>query len=198
MAIMTFIEKIRKCKKCNIRFHKPLVLGDIENNKFVFLSEEPTRDARDNDFYEYYLGTRKERFHNEWMPKLGINEDWLKNNAYITHVYKCCSEVKKPERDKKCAQCLTWLQKEKEYFRNGKIIITFGRYALESLRPVDYDPQKITEIIKEKKTFSFAKSDIIPLLHPSRANNGPINECREEIEYILRKIRNLIHNQLSM
>lgn len=197
MAIMTLIEKIRECKKCDIRFHKPLVFGDIEKNKFVFLSEEPTKDARDKDFFEYYLGTRKERFHNEWMPKLGINEDWLKNNVYITHVYKCCSEVEKPQpRDKTCAECLNWLEKEKKHFRNGKIIITFGRYALESLYPVDYDPQKITEIIKEKKTipFPFEKSDIIPLLLPSRTNNRYINECREEIEYILHKIRNLIHN----
>jgi len=191
---MTFIEKIKSCKKCDIRFHKPLVFGDIEKNKFVFLSEEPTKDARDKDFFEYYLGTRKERFHNEWMPKLGINEDWLKNNVYITHVYKCCSEVGKPERGKKCAQCLTWLEKEKEYFRNGKIIITFGRYALESLHLINHGSQKITKIIKEKKTFSFAKSDIIPLLLPSRTNNRHINKCREEIEYILHKIRNLIHN----
>ena len=192
---MTFIEEIRRCKKCDIRFHKPLVFGDIEKNKFVFLSEEPTKNARDKDFFEYYLGTRKERFHNEWMPKLGINEDWLKNNVYITHVYKCCSEVKKPQpRDKTCAECLNWLEDEKKHFRNGKIIITFGRYALENLRPVDYDPQKITEIIKEKKTIPFAKSDIIPLLLPSRTNNRYINECKEEIEYILHKIRNLIHN----
>ncbi len=196
---MTFIEKIKECKKCDIRFHKPLVFGDIEKNRFVFLSEEPTRDARDKDFYEYYLGTGRERFHNEWMPKLGINEKWLKNNAYITHVYKCCSEEEKPQpRDKTCAQCLTWLEKEKEYFKNGKIIITFGGYALAGLFSVNYNALRITRIIKGKKTFRFGKSDIIPLLLPSRKNNRYIIECREEIEYILRKIRNLIHNQLSM
>ena len=195
---MTFIEEITKCKKCDIRFHKPLVFGDIKKNKFVFLSEEPTKDARDKDFFEYYLGPPNGRFHTEWMPKMGVNIEWLKSNAYITHVYKCCSEMKKHQRNKTCAQCLDWLEKEKEYFENGKIIITFGRYALESLGPVDCDPQKMTEIIKEKKTFSFVKSDIIPLFHPSRANNGPINRCREEIECILWKIRNLIHNQLSM
>ena len=194
---MTFIEKIRKCKKCDIKFHKPLVLGDIENNRFVFLSEEPTRDARDNDFYEYYLGTRKERFHNEWMPKLGINEEWLKNNAYITHVYKCCSEVKKPERDRLCTQCLNWLEKEKQYFKNGKTIITFGSYAFANLFSIHPYVLGIAEIIKEKKTFQFGESEIIPLFHPS-GKNIYIDKFRDEIEYILHKIRNLIQNQLSM
>jgi len=56
----------------------------------------------------------------------------------------------------------------------------------------------IIEIIKGKKTFPIGEKEIIPLLHPAGTNNGNINECREEIEYILRKIRNLIHNQLSM
>lgn len=194
MEIMKFIQEIRRCKKCDIRIHKPLVLGDIEKNRFVFLSEEPTQNARDKDFYEYYLGIRKERFHNEWMPKMGINEEWLKNNVYITHVYKCHSEMEKDQRNKTCAQCVNWLEKEKEYFKNGKIIITFGSYALIRLRPVDHNAKKITEIVKEKKTFPFAKSKIIPLLHPARTNNRYINQYREEIDYILHKIRSLIHN----
>ena len=193
--VMTLIEKIRECKKCNIRFHKPLVFGDIEKNKFVFLSEEPTKDARDKDFFEYYLGSPNGRFHTEWMPKMGIDNDWLKNNPYITHVYKCCSEMGKPRRKKMCAACLNWLEKEKDCFRNGKIIVTFGKCALKSLRPVDYNGEKLTEVIKEKKTFRFAKSDIIPLLHPSRANNRYINECREEIDYILHKIRVLTNTE---
>jgi len=112
MAIMTFIEKIRRCRKCDIRFHKPLVLGDIEKNRFIFLSEEPTKDARDKDFFEYYLGSPNGRFHKEWMSKMGIDIDWLRNNVYITHVYKCCSEMIKSDRNKACAQCLNWLEKK--------------------------------------------------------------------------------------
>lgn len=199
MAIMTLIEKIRECKKCDIRFHKPLVFGDIEKNKFVFLSEEPTKDARDKDFFKYYLGSPNGRFHKEWMPKMGIDNDWLKNKPYITHVYKCCSETEKHQRNKTCAQCLNWLEKEKECFENGKTIITFGSYALANLFSIQPYKLKIKKIIKEKKTFPpFGESEIIPLLHPARTNNRHINECREEIEYILHKIRNLIQNQLSM
>ncbi len=191
---MIFIERIRECKKCDIRFHKPLVFGDIEKNKFVFLSEEPTKDARDRDFFEYYLGSPNGRFHTEWMPKMGIDIAWLKNNAYITHVYKCCSEMKKYQRNKMCAHCLDWLEKEKEYFKNGKTIITFGSYALANLRSTHPYAQRITEIIKEKKQFSIWESDVIPLLHPARTNNRYINKYREEIDYILHKIRSLIHN----
>ena len=193
---MRFIEKIGECKKCEIRLHKPLVFGDIENNKFVFLSEEPTRDARDNDFYEYYLGTRNERFHKEWLHELGINEAWLKNNVYITHVYKCFSELKKPERDKKCAQCLNWLEKEKEYFKKGKTIITFGAYAFANLFLVHPYAIGITQIVKEKKVFQFGESKIIPLLHPS-GRNIYIDKFRDEIECTLNKIRNLMHSQVS-
>lgn len=197
MAIMTFIEEIRKCKKCDIRFHKPLVFGDIEKNRFVFLSEEPTSNARDEDFFKYYLGSPNGRFHKEWMPKMGIDNDWLKNNPYITHIYKCCSEMGKSERDRLCAQCLNWLEKEKEYFENGKTIITFGSYALANLFSIQPYKLKIKEIIKEKNTFPpFGESEIIPLPHPSRRN--PLNEYREEIDYILYKIRNLIHNQLNV
>lgn len=195
---MTFIEKIRECKKCEVRFHKPLVFGNIEKNEFVFLSEEPTKDARDKDFFEHYLGLPNGRFHAEWMSKMGIDNNWLKNNPYITHVYKCCSEMEKAERDRLCAQCLNWLEKEKQYFKNGKTIITFGSYALASLFSVSQSALEITRIIKEKKTFPFGESKIVPLLHPARTNNRHINECREEIEYILHKIRNLIQNQLSM
>jgi len=194
--IMILIEEIRKCEKCEIRFHKPLVFGNIEKNKFVFLSEEPTKDARDKDFFEYYLGSPNGRFHTEWMPKMGIDNDWLKNNPYITHVYKCCSEMKKHQRNKMCAQCLDWLEKEKEYFEDGKTIITFGSYALANLFSIQPYALKITEIIKEKKTFQFGESEIIPLLHPSGRN--PINEYGEEIDYILYKIRKLINNQLSV
>jgi len=194
MAIIIFIEKIRECKKCDIRFHKPLVFGNIEKNRFVFLSEEPTADARDKDFFEYYLGSPNGRFHTEWMPKMGIDIAWLKNNAYITHVYKCCSEMKKSERDKACTQCLNWLEMEKGYFRNGKTIITFGSYALTSLLSMHPYALAITEIIEEKSTFQFGESDVIPLLHPARTNNRYINKYREEIDYILHKIRSLIHN----
>jgi len=190
---MTFIKKIRECKKCDIRFHKPLVFGDIVKNKFVFLSEEPTNDARDKDFFEHYLGSPNERFHTEWMPKMGIDNIWLRNNPYITHVYKCCSEMKKQQRNKMCAQCLDWLGKEKEYFGNGKTIITFGSYALASLLSVKPYELRITRIIKEKKTFPFGESQIIPLLHPS-GRNPYINKLREEIKYILHKIKSLIHN----
>lgn len=193
---MTLIEKIRECKRCDIRFQKPLVFGDIEKNKFIFLSEEPTKDARDKDFFKYYLGPPDGRFHAEWMPKLGIKSEWLRNNPYITHVYKCCSEMKKSERDRLCSQCLNWLEKEKHYFKNGKAIITFGSYALGNLLSIHPYALGLTEITKGKRIFKFGKSDIIPLLHPS-GKNIYIDKFRDEIECILNKIRNLIHNQLN-
>ena len=188
---MTLTKKVRKCKKCNIRFHKPLVFGNIEKDKFVFLSEEPTKYARDKDFFEYYLGPPNGRLHKEWMPKMGIDITLLKNNVYITHVYKCYSQMEKSERDKVCAQCLNWLEKEKEYFKNGKIIITFGSYALANLLSIKPNVVGIIKIIKEKKTLQFGESEIIPLLHPSGVNSGFTNKYRKEIECILHKVRNL-------
>ena len=123
---ISFEDSIRNCRKCKniIANCKPLIFGNIAKSKFVFISEEPTKTASENDFFQSYLGAPEKRFHSEWMFKMGITIGWLKKYPYITHVYKCYSAKKN-----KCKVCLNWLEQEKRYFKN-KIIITFGDTAL--------------------------------------------------------------------
>lgn len=192
---MDLFDEIRKCNKCEGRIlykPKPLILGDPYKSPVVFISEEPTKEARDYDFYEHYLGEKNERFHDKWMPRLSIDENWLRNNVYITHVYKCHSGFKKTEkgkRDKICKHCIEWLDKEKEYFQN-KIIVTFGDYAFSSITNM-----KVGQFYKEKfikNKHPLGNNTIYILPHPS-GNNTNIYKYTEEIDKRLNEINHIIH-----
>jgi uracil-DNA glycosylase family 4 len=187
---MSLQDEIRKCRKCGITQCKPLVMGDIENSRFIFISEEPTREARDTeDFYSEYLGNRNERFHNEWMPQLGIDEIWLKKKAYITHVYKCCSELnKKPDRDRVCSPCIQWLDKEKEQFAN-KTIITFGDYSFSCLMRVRRGG---FENKFKKWKYELGDNTVYSLPHPSNINIRFINKNRKLINSCIEILKSAI------
>lgn len=199
---MSIKDRIRNCRKCQkyIKKCNPLVFGDIINSKFVFISEEPTQEASTNDFFQYYLKDKLNRFHSEWMPKMGITIDWLKKYPYITHIYKCCSGYstkQKGKRDKELKGCLAWFNEEKTLF-NNKTIVAIGKYALKNLVPELLKSKGYLKLFKEidiNKLPLVNNSSIIPIPHPSSNNNGPIKENSDKLnklfEYIKKKIEDI-------
>lgn len=199
---MGIVEEIRKCKLCDIKTHKPLVFGNPSKAKIVFISEEPTADARDKDFINYYLGKKDKRFHDEWMPKMGINEKWMKENIenenlYITHIFKCCSELKQNERDEICQKCLTWIEKEKELFQKTTIV-AFGAYAFSAIMGV----KRIgvtKKYFNEKQYYDRRENKVYFMFHPSwqndmriKKNSFLINTRLKEIKEAIRKAQELV------
>ncbi|MCD6310940.1 MAG: hypothetical protein J7M11_00555 [Elusimicrobia bacterium] len=184
---MKITERIRQCKKCNIKNYRPLVFGDPVKAKIVFVSEEPTSKASNSDFFEYYLGSPDKRFHFDWMLKMGITLNWLKEKPYITHVYKCCSA--KRNKYEKCKDY--WLSREKKLF-NNKTIVTFGEAALLGIIERPYKRNKFREYIRtynEFPTLVRQKSIIIPIIHPSWRNDKFIDENQNRIDWILAQIK---------
>jgi len=98
-----------------------------------------------------------------WFSEIGLKEETIRKNFYITQVVKCYLGSNRMPTAKELKNCLPYLYKEINILK-PKIIIPIGSLAIKALLP----EKRITEIIG--KVFNQKDYLIIPLPHPSGAN----------------------------
>lgn len=181
LSIKKLINKIKKCKKCShLKNYKP-IFSPIINTQVLIIGQAPGK--KENELSSPFVGPAGKKLF-FWFQKIGLPEEEIRKNFYITQVIKCYLGSNRMPKAQELKNCLPYLYSEIEFLK-PKLIIPIGILAIKAI----LGEKKIEEVIG--KTFKLKNSIVIPLPHPSGANVW-LNkkENQRKLKKALKEIKN--------
>lgn len=181
LSIKKLINKIKRCKKCVHLKNYKSIFSPVLNTKLLIIGQAPGK--KENELGLPFVGPAGKKLFS-WFQEIGIKEEKIRKNFYITQVIKCYLGSNRMPKAIELKNCLPYLHLEIELLK-PKLIIPIGILAIKAI----LGNKKINEVIG--KSFKWKNSLVIPLPHPSGANVW-LNkrENQKKLKKALRKIKN--------
>lgn len=154
--------KMTTCLNCALRATCSRVVPGTGNPQaqIMFIGEAPGKKEDESGIP--FLGSSG-KILDKMLAEIKIKRE----DVYLTNICKCRPPQNRDPLPEEVSTCLPWLEKEIEII-DPKIIVTLGKYALNSLASA----AKISEVhgkILEIKISKIGKIKIFPLHHPAAA-----------------------------
>ncbi|MEO0089106.1 MAG: uracil-DNA glycosylase [candidate division WOR-3 bacterium] len=181
LSIKKLINKIKRCKKCVHLKNYKSIFSPVINTQLLIIGQAPGK--KENELGLPFVGPAGKKLFS-WFQEIGIKEEKIRKNFYITQVIKCYLGSNRMPKAIELKNCLPYLHLEIELLK-PKLIIPIGILAIKAI----LGNKKINEVIG--KSFKWKNSLVIPLPHPSGANVW-LNkrENQKKLKKALRKIKN--------
>jgi uracil-DNA glycosylase family 4 len=168
--LLAEVSKCNLCPKLNPWKKFPADVHGNTKSNFMIVSEAPgSKSIQRGNFWKGQAGLRIRKILSEFNANL---EDIF----YLTDIVKCCPPENRTPLPDEIENCKQYLQAEIQTLK-PKYIIVFGRVALEyflsnynSTPPFHFNSMQDVQNDSGYQTIEFVDFKIIPLLHPSRAN----------------------------
>lgn len=155
-------DKISRCNKCTLHCGSSIVVFGSGNPEaqIIFIGEAPGK-------MEDETGTPFVGSSGRILDKMLLNISLSRYDVYITNICKCRPPENRDPMPEEILACLPWLKKQIEIIE-PKLVVTLGRFALNSLLPgtkISDSHGKVLKVnVSGTKTIN-----ILPLHHPAAA-----------------------------
>ncbi len=176
-------KKISKCNKCILRSNcSHVVFGEGNPEaKIMFIGEAPGK--KEDESGVPFVGSSG-KILDKMLEQIKIKRE----DVYLTNICKCRPPENRNPLPAEVTECWPWLEKQIEII-NPKIIVTLGKYALNSFLPT----AKISEVHGQLTEINLPKIGtikIFPIHHPAAARQN--KKMRALFEEDFQKISKLI------
>lgn len=184
------LEKLNKqmsvCNKCALRKNCSRVVFGAGNQdaEIMFIGEAPGK--KEDELGIPFVGSSG-RILDKMLEGIKIKRE----DVYLTNVCKCRPPENRDPLPEEIKECWPWLEKQIEII-NPKIIVTLGKFALNSFLPTAKISEVYGEIIKTKIS-KLGTIKIFPLHHPAAARIN--KKTRSIFEEDFKKIPKLLQNK---
>lgn len=184
------LEKLNKgmsaCKKCALRENCSRVVFGSGNSaaEIMFVGEAPGK--KEDELGIPFVGSTG-RILDKMFEGIKIKRE----DVYLTNICKCRPPENRDPLPEEIAQCWPWTEKQIAIIQ-PKIIVTLGKYALNSFLP----QAKISEVhgrLIEITLKKIGKIKILPFYHPAAARIN--RKTRALFEEDFAKIPTLLKNK---
>lgn len=151
-----------KCSKCTLNKNCSKVVfgeGNAEA-KIMFVGEAPGK--KEDEVGIPFVGSSG-RILDKMLASIKMNRE----NVYVTNICKCRPPENRDPLPQEIQKCFGWLEKQIAII-DPKIIVTLGKFALNSFFPDEKISQVHGKII-ETKNSKLGIINIFPLHHPAAA-----------------------------
>ncbi|KKP92851.1 MAG: Uracil-DNA glycosylase [Candidatus Moranbacteria bacterium GW2011_GWD2_36_12] len=178
--------KILRCSQCALCANRGHVVFGAGNPdaKIIFIGEAPGK--KEDELGVPFVGSSG-RILDKMLASIKIKRE----DVYLTNICKCRPPENRDPLPEEVKECWPWLKKQIEIIQ-PKIIVTLGKYALNSFVP----DTKISEVhgkILKIKIPKLGELKIFPLHHPAAARIN--KKTRTLFEEDFAKIPTLLKNK---
>ncbi|EKE19859.1 MAG: hypothetical protein ACD_8C00094G0003 [uncultured bacterium] len=179
-------DKMSKCSKCALHSNRGHVVFGTGNPeaKIMFIGEAPGK--KEDELGIPFVGSS-----GRILDKMIESIKMKRQDVYITNICKCRPPENRDPLPEEIQECWPWLEKQIEII-DPKIIVTLGKFALNSFLPVAKISEAHGKII-ETKIPKIGNIKIFPLHHPAAARIN--KKTRAIFEEDFKKIPKLLQNK---
>lgn len=178
--------RMSSCSRCKLFSNRRRVVFGAGNPdaEIIFIGEAPGK--KEDELGIPFVGSS-----GKILDKMLASIKMKREDVYVTNICKCRPLENRDPLPEEIQECLPWLEKQIEII-DPKIIVTLGKFALNSFLPI----AKISEVhgtIIETNIPKIGKVSLFPLHHPAAARIN--RKTRELFEADFKKIPNLVKNK---